>query len=94
MKQELAEVAAKHRTTTSHYVRKMLVQQLLGERLHSDWQTAIGQLPHNIKEIEQDAENKFGSCRCNGVTLVTSWVYSRVVKTEGSPESKQHRFMI
>ena len=55
MKQELAEVAAKHRTTTSHYVRKMLVQQLLGERLHSDWQTAIGQLPHNIKEIEQGA---------------------------------------
>ena len=55
MKQELAEVSAKHRMTTSHYVRKMLVQQLLGERLHSDWQMAVGQLPHNIKEIEQDA---------------------------------------
>ena len=39
----------------SHYVRKMLVQQLLGERLHSDWQKAIGQLPHNIEEIEQGA---------------------------------------
>ena len=55
MKLELAEVAAKHRLTTSHYVRKMLVQQLLGERLHSDWQKAIGQLPHNIEEIEQGA---------------------------------------
>ena len=55
MKQELAEVSAKHRLTTSHYVRKMLVQQLLGERLHSDWQTAIGQLPHNIEQIEQGA---------------------------------------
>ena len=55
MKQELAEVSAKHRLSTSHYVRKMLVQQLLGERLHSDWQKAIGQLPHNIEEIEQGA---------------------------------------
>ena len=36
MKQELAEVAAKHRLPMSHYVRKMLVQQLLGERLHTD----------------------------------------------------------
>ena len=55
MKQELAAVAAKHRLPMSHYVRKMLVQQLLGEGLHSDWQAAVGKLPHNIEEIERDA---------------------------------------
>ena len=55
MKQELTEVAAKHRLPMSHYVRKMLVQQLLGERLHTDWQAAVGKLPDNIEEIERDA---------------------------------------
>ena len=55
MKQELAEIAAKHRLPMSHYVRKMLVQQLLGERLHTDWQAAVGKLPDNIEEIERDA---------------------------------------
>lgn len=55
MKQELAAVAAKHRLPMSHYVRKMLVQQLLGERLYSDWQAAVGKLPHNIEEIERNA---------------------------------------
>lgn len=53
MKQELAEVAARHKLTTSHYVRKLLVQHLLGECLHSEWQTAIGKLPHDIDEIER-----------------------------------------
>ena len=54
MKLELIEVAAKHRLPMSHYVRKMLVQQLLGERLHSDWQAAVGKLPLNVEEIERD----------------------------------------
>lgn len=54
MRADLVEVARVHRLTISHYVRKMLVQQLLGERVHTTWQVAIGKIGRDIQQLERD----------------------------------------
>jgi hypothetical protein len=54
LRTDLAEVARVHRLTPSHYVRKMLVQQLLGERRHTAWQAAVGKISRDIEQLERD----------------------------------------
>jgi hypothetical protein len=54
MRADLVEVARVHRLTISHYVRKMLVQQLLGERMHTTWQVAIGKIGRDVEQLERD----------------------------------------
>jgi Arc/MetJ-type ribon-helix-helix transcriptional regulator len=44
LKDDLASLAAAHRITASHYVRKALVLTLMGERFHTAWQSALGAL--------------------------------------------------
>ena len=51
---DLKRVADMHVLTPSHYMRKMLVMQLLGERIHTQWQKAIGKIPAAIIEAERD----------------------------------------
>jgi hypothetical protein len=52
MRADLVALARVHRLTISHYVRKMLVQQLLGERVHTTWQVAIGKISRDIEKLE------------------------------------------
>jgi len=54
LKVDLAEVARVHRLTPSHYTRKMLVQQLLGESVHTNWQEALGKIGRDIEQLERD----------------------------------------
>ena len=53
MKIDLQEVAQMHRLSASGYVRKMLVLQLLGERVHRTWQDAIGAILKEVLAIEK-----------------------------------------
>ena len=52
MLEDLKRVASMHVLTPSHYMRKMLVMQLLGERIHTQWQKAIGKIPDEMIQIE------------------------------------------
>lgn len=54
LKNDLESIAKIHGLTASSYVRKMLVLQLLGERLHTDWQNPIGKIPAEIIQMERD----------------------------------------
>ena len=54
LKADLAAIARAHCLTPSSYVRKLLVQQLLGERVHTNWQAAIGNINRDIERLEQD----------------------------------------
>lgn len=55
MKGDLEVVAAQHDLSPSSYVRKMFVQQLLGELLHTDWQAALGAISVDWERLERDA---------------------------------------
>jgi hypothetical protein len=50
---DLKEVAAIHSITPSHYIRKMLVLHLLGEKIHSRWQQALGKISPDVAELER-----------------------------------------
>lgn len=54
LKIDLETIARKHHLSASSYVRKMLVLQLLGESVHTAWQTAVGAIAKDILEIEKD----------------------------------------
>jgi len=54
LKADLAEIARLHGLTPSSYVRKLLVQALLGEEAHSRWQHAIGKLSPDIERLERE----------------------------------------
>lgn len=43
-----------HGLTPSHYMRKMLVMQLLGEPIHTEWQKAIGKISADTIQMERD----------------------------------------
>lgn len=54
LKEDLASIAQIHRLTPSSYVRKMLVQMLMGEEAHSRWQQEIGKLSPDVEKIERE----------------------------------------
>ena len=54
LKFDLEAVAQMHRLSASGYVRKMLVLQLLGERVHRTWQDAVGAISKEVLAIEKD----------------------------------------
>lgn len=54
LKDDLAMVAQLHRLIPSSYIRKMLVQVLMGEEAHSQWQHAIGKISHDVEKLERD----------------------------------------
>jgi len=54
LKDELTQLAKLHGLTTSSYVRKLLVLHLLGEKVHSQWQKALGKLPDDLRVLEKD----------------------------------------
>lgn len=54
MKDDLKEVSKLHGLDASSYVRKLLVLELLGEKVHAKWQTAIGKLSPDLAKIERD----------------------------------------
>ena len=47
-------IAGMYVLTPSHYMRKMLVMQLLGERIHTEWQKAIGKISADTIQLERD----------------------------------------
>jgi hypothetical protein len=53
LKFDLEAVAQMHRLSASGYVRKMLVLQLLGERVHRTWQDAVGAISKEVLAIEK-----------------------------------------
>jgi len=54
MLEDLKRVAKLHGLTPSHYMRKMLVMQLLGEQVHTEWQKAIGKISADTIRLERD----------------------------------------
>jgi hypothetical protein len=54
LKDELTQLAKLHGLTASSYVRKLLVLHLLGEKVHSQWQKALGKLPDDLRALEKD----------------------------------------
>ena len=54
LKTELEGLAKVEQFGLSDYVRKTLVRILLGEIFHHRWQAAIGKLPEEIRQYEQD----------------------------------------
>jgi plasmid stability protein len=54
LKGDLAEVARVHNLSASAYVRKMLVQQLCGERVHTNWRAAVGKIGRDVDILERD----------------------------------------
>jgi hypothetical protein len=54
LKDELTQLARLHGLTASSYVRKLLVLHLLGEKVHSQWQKALGKLPADLGTLEKD----------------------------------------
>lgn len=54
LKTDLADLALKYRLTSSSYVRKMLVLQLLGEQVHTSWQDAVGAISNDVLTLEKD----------------------------------------
>lgn len=54
LKEDLKTVAEIHKLTPSSYVRKMLVQMLMGEEAHSRWQYEVGKLSPDLDELERD----------------------------------------
>ncbi len=56
LKADLTQLATLHKLTPSSYVRKLLVLHLLGERVHSQWQKALGNLPADLRVLEADTD--------------------------------------
>jgi hypothetical protein len=54
LKRDLASIARKHGLTQSSYARKLLVQMLLGDAVHTDWQKAIGKISAEVERLERD----------------------------------------
>lgn len=54
MKADLIAIAEKHNLDPSSYVRKLLVLELLGEKLHRDWQLAVGKVTQEVKNLERE----------------------------------------
>lgn len=54
LKDDLSTVAQLHRLTPSSYIRKMLVQMLMGEEAHAQWQREIGKISQDVEKLEQD----------------------------------------
>ena len=54
LKLDLEAIGHMHRLSASGYVRKMLVLQLLGERVHRTWQDAVGAISKDVLTIEKD----------------------------------------
>jgi hypothetical protein len=54
LRAELVRLAAAETLGLSDYVRKTLVRVLLGESFHHRWQAAIGNLPGEVRQFEQD----------------------------------------
>lgn len=54
MLEELKRIARMYVLTPSHYMRKMLVMQLLGEGIHTGWQKAIGKISTDVEKFEMD----------------------------------------
>ena len=54
LKTDLSLLALKHRFSPSSYVRKMLVQQLLGEQVNTGRQDAVGAISKDVLAIEKD----------------------------------------
>lgn len=52
LKDDLEPLARSERMGLSDYVRKVLVRVLLGERLHQQWQQAIGNIPADVIKEE------------------------------------------
>lgn len=54
LKADVAELAHLHGLNPSNYVRKVMVQVLLGGRFHADWMQALGRLPPDLAVLEAD----------------------------------------
>jgi hypothetical protein len=54
LKSDLARLAAAETLGLSDYVRKTLVRILLGESFYHWWQAAIGKMPGEARQFEQD----------------------------------------
>lgn len=54
LKTDLESIAKQHGLTPSSYTRKLLVQQLLGERVHTNWQAAVGRVSSDVERLEQE----------------------------------------
>ncbi|MCX7144196.1 MAG: hypothetical protein NT123_24800 [Proteobacteria bacterium] len=54
LKSELEALAKAEALGISDYVRKTLVRMLLGETFHHQWQAAIGKLPEEARQFEQE----------------------------------------
>lgn len=54
LKSDLTLIARQYGLTPSSYARKLLVQKLLGERLHTDWQKALGKISPDVESLERD----------------------------------------
>jgi hypothetical protein len=53
LKLSLADLASAEDLGQSDYIRKILVYRLLGEKFHRAWQAAIGRVPIEYRELEQ-----------------------------------------
>jgi hypothetical protein len=53
LKEAISTLAGAHRLTPSHYVRKALVLEVMGERFHTEWQTAVGQLGNPSPDLDR-----------------------------------------
>lgn len=56
LKDDLDTLARQEQLDRSHYIRKALVRQLLGELRHQQWRAAIGDLPADIRRVETEEE--------------------------------------
>jgi hypothetical protein len=54
MLEDLRQVASLYDLTPSHYMRKMLVLELLGEKVHGQWQKAVGKISSDVAALERD----------------------------------------
>ena len=54
LKADTVDLARMHSLTPSNYVRKVMVQVLLGGRFHADWQQALGNLPQDLAALERE----------------------------------------
>ena len=54
LKDDLDTLARHEQLDRSHYIRKTLVRQLLGEQRHQQWRIAIGDLPADLTQQESD----------------------------------------
>ncbi len=54
LKVELGKIATAEDLGLSDYLRKTLVRILLGESFHHQWRTAVGRLPAEAQQFEQD----------------------------------------